>query len=199
MVPWPSYEGEGAGELPGYLDERGELPAADLRGFREVLTGAHLVAGAVASGFVALSRAGTVPAGGSGTLALRSASGQPPDLSAGFLRMVKLRGAGLGAMLDEWWTGATDGRVLVHPCLELREPLGGPRGGWSIRGRVKRLASVRWVPVVVDMWPVHDRWTIITMTPQRRVVCSRRYFRAGHSGLDRFTAALAATPAGQVQ
>ena len=66
---------------------------------------------------------------------------------------------------------------------------------WTISGQVRRLTRWHWVPVVVELWPVHDRWTMITMTPRGRVIATRRYFRTGHRVIERFTELLANTSA----
>ena len=53
-------------------------------------------------------------------------------------------------------------------------------------------------PVVLELWPAHDRGTVMIMTPRRRVITSRRYFRIGNTALDRLTAQLAVSSAGEL-
>jgi hypothetical protein len=102
-------------------------------------------------------------------------------------------------MLADWWAaGASDGAVTVARRLRLGPPRGGPGIGWTMNGRVRRLTRWHWVPVVVELWPVHGNWTMMTMTPQARVIASRRYFRTGHFVLDRLTAELAESTASAV-
>jgi hypothetical protein len=121
----------------------------------------------------------------------------PPSaakLSARFLRMVTLPGIRLAPMLDEWWAqGVKNGSVAVGRRLRLESPRGDPTRGWIMAGRIR--TRWHWVPVVVELWPVYDKWTMMTMTPRVRVFASQRYFRTGQSVLDRLTAGLAQTTA----
>jgi hypothetical protein len=64
-----------------------------------------------------------------------------------------------------------------------------------IPGRLRRQANPRWAPVLVELWPHLDNWSMMTMTPQSRMICSRGYFRTGNRALDRLTTALMATAA----
>ena len=61
-------------------------------------------------------------------------------------------------------------------------------------GRVRRFKSLPWVPVVVELWGKYEGFMRITVTPQSRVVVSRRYFRLGNSIVDRLCKDLAKTP-----
>jgi len=121
----------------------------------------------------------------------------PPSaakLSARFLRMVTLPGIRLAPMLEEWWAqGVKNGSVVVGRRLRLDSPRGDPTRGWTIPGRIRTRGH--WVPVVVELWPVYDKWTMMTMTPRVRVFATQRYFRTGQSVLDRLTAGLAQTAA----
>jgi hypothetical protein len=120
--------------------------------------------------------------------------GRPPHVSAAFARMVPLRRAGLADALDSWWTDGPKtkrGLLAVQRRVQLGRPVGRVSTGWSIKGRVWRLVPPHWVPLVVELWPVHEGYTKMTMTPQARVMVSRRYFRLGHSVLDRLSADLA--------
>jgi hypothetical protein len=121
----------------------------------------------------------------------------PPSaakLSARFLRMVTLPGIGLAPMLEEWWAqGVKNGSVVVGRRLRLESPRGDPTRGWIMAGRIR--TRWHWVPVVVELWPVYDKWTMMTMTPRVRVFASQRYFRTGQSVLDRLTTCLAQTTA----
>lgn len=112
--------------------------------------------------------------------------GQAPRSSPTFARMVPLRRAELVTALDAWWGGGSE------PCtirLQRRLELGPPRGdsllGWTFKGRVRRLTTLHWVPVVIELWPVYEDFVKMTMTPQVRVLASKRYFRLGHAVLDR--------------
>lgn len=119
----------------------------------------------------------------------------PPSaarLSGRFLRLVKLPGPQLGPVLDQWWAaGAHHDAVVIGRRLRLESPLGSPARGWIMVGRIRRFTRWHWVPVVVELWPVHDKWTMMTMTPRVRVFASQRYFRTGQAVLDRLTNALA--------
>jgi hypothetical protein len=100
--------------------------------------------------------------------------------------MVPLSRADLAAALNEWFSDGTATRVVtLQHRLELAPPQGDPWRGWRLKGRVRRLTSLHWVPVVVELWPVYDDFVRMTMTPQVRVLTSRRYFRLGHAVLNR--------------
>jgi len=76
----------------------------------------------------------------------------PAEFSARFLRLVRLPGARLSAMVDEWWaTMALGGASTVDRRLRLGAPRGDAFGGWTISGHVRRLTRWHWVPVVVEL------------------------------------------------
>jgi hypothetical protein len=107
--------------------------------------------------------------------------------------MVALHRDLLPAALAAWWAAsAKSGSVRVHHRLQLRPPEGDVAAGWRMQGRVRRLTTLHWTPVVVELWPRHDDFTMMTMTPQRPVMATRRYFRLGHAVLDHLSADLAA-------
>jgi len=189
---WPPTGEFAEDDLPAYLADTETIAG------RPALTLADLWAGArrVAS---TLAEVPAVPVAGPALYRSRPAdraSPQPAELSARFLRLVRLPGARLSGMIDEWWaTMARGGSSTVDRRLRLARPRGDPYGGWTISGQVRRLTRWHWVPVVVELWPVHDRWTMITMTPRGRVIATRRYFRTGHRVIERFTELLANTSA----
>jgi len=117
--------------------------------------------------------------------------------------MVALRRDLLQAALDAWWeAGEKAGSVRVHRRLQLKRPEGDVGAGWRMEGRVRRLTTLHWIPVVVELWPMYDQYTMMTMTPQRPVLVSKRYFRLGHAVLDRLWLELASRtdrPAGSAQ
>jgi len=118
--------------------------------------------------------------------------GTTPRVSATFSRMVTLRRDRLPAALDAWWeAGEKAGSVRVHRRLQLQPPEGDAGAGWRMQGRVRRLTTLHWIPVVVELWPMYDQFTMMTMTPQRPVLTSKRYFRLGHAVLDRLWQELA--------
>jgi hypothetical protein len=120
--------------------------------------------------------------------------GRPPTFSPLFARMVPLRRGRVAAALDAWWPGeAKSGVVTVQHRLQLGPPEGDASTGWKMKGRVRRLTTLHWIPVVVELWANYEDCTRMTMTPQARVLVSRRYFRLGNSALDRLSAELAAT------
>jgi hypothetical protein len=189
-------------DLPAYLSGPGAddaaPPAMDL-----ARAGARRLAAALAearTAFLDTPREPVLDAGAS----LTGAAGDwfPPArrtaqaVTGGFLRMVELPGLRLGAMLDEWWsTSAVDGWSAVDNRLRLRVPHRDHLGGFTVQGRIRRVAHARWTPVVIELWPRHGQWTMVTMTPQAGVLATRRYFRAGHTAIDRLTRTLAATGA----
>jgi hypothetical protein len=164
-------------DLPGYLSEP---PAASpsLGQWREDLSRAIQreatalrATGALAVPFVAVT----------------------PRPSLTFSRLAVLHRDLLPSALDAWWTaGEKAGAVRVHRRLQLTSPQGGPGVGWRMHGRVRRLTSPRSIPVVVELWPKYDDFTVMTMTPQRSVLATRLYFRLGHAVLDRLRAELEA-------
>jgi hypothetical protein len=180
-----------------YLAEPPEPPVHDLPTLRDVWLGAQrLVIGLAepSGGLETTSRRATFgsPAAGS----------EPPSwlksgLSARFFRLVALPGESVAAPLAEWWTaGARDGVITVARRLRLGPPRGDPGTGWTMDGWIRRLTRWHWVPVVVELWPLHGNW-MMTMTPQAHVVASKRYFRTGHLVLDRLTTELAGPAAAQ--
>ena len=103
--------------------------------------------------------------------------------SSTFFMMVALRRDGLPAGLEAWWaTGQQAGSVRVRHRLELQLPEGDAGAGWRMQGRLRCLTPLHWIPVVVELWPRYDEFTMMTMTPQRPVLATRRYFRVGHAG-----------------
>jgi hypothetical protein len=118
--------------------------------------------------------------------------GVTPRLPTTFSRMVALRRDLLPLAIEDWWeSGQKDGSVRVHRRLQLKLPEGDAGTGWRMQGRVRRLTTLHWIPVVVELWPMYDEFTMMTMTPQRPVLATKRYFRLGHAVLDRLWADLA--------
>jgi hypothetical protein len=113
--------------------------------------------------------------------------GRPPHRSAAFERMVRLPRSRLEVALDRWWTdGARGGFLTVQGRLRLGPPEGDRATGWRMTGRVWRLTPLHAVPVLLELWPVHAMYCRITLTPLHGIVLpSKRYFRLGHSVLDR--------------
>jgi hypothetical protein len=104
--------------------------------------------------------------------------------------LVSLPRSSVVVTLAEWWAaGAKGGVVTVARRLRLGPPRGSAGAGWAMDGRVRRLTRWHWVPVVVELWPLHGHW-MMTMTPQAHVIASERYFRNGHLALDRLTTEL---------
>lgn len=119
---------------------------------------------------------------------------QPRHFSPVFDRMVPLRRQQVAAVLDAWWCGPNSGVVRVQRRLQLSPPKGDLLSGWEMRGRVRRCTSLHWVPVVVELWAKYEGYVRITLTPQSRVLASRRYFRLGNSIVDRLCQDLAKAP-----
>jgi hypothetical protein len=165
-------------ELPGYLSPP---PPAAHRSFRQWRDGLVRAWQGEAVG----ARSPDAPAVPFGGVSYRQ--------SSTFSMMVALRRDGLPAALDAWWTaGQRAGSVRVRRRLELKRPEGDAGAGWRIEGRIRCLTTLHWIPVVVELWPKYDEFTVMTMTPRRPVVATRRYFRVGHAVLDRFWVELAA-------
>ncbi len=103
-----------------------------------------------------------------------------------FSRMVPLEGTALGAVVETWWAQANrrGTRTTCGGRFQLRDLHGDAVGGWRMTGRVKRLTSLHWVPVVVEIWPRYAQFAMLTMTPRTPVLTSKRYFRLGHRVLD---------------
>ncbi|HUJ66296.1 MAG TPA: hypothetical protein VLX59_12205 [Acidimicrobiales bacterium] len=89
--------------------------------------------------------------------------------------------------------------MTLQRRLQLGRPEGDAVAGWTMRGRLRRLTILHWVPVVVELWPVYGDFTRMTMTPQVHVFASKRYFRLGHKVIDLLWARLAelSAPAGR--
>ena len=105
--------------------------------------------------------------------------------------MVELQHSRPATALDAWWVGAARaGVVTVQRRLQLGPPEGDPMHGWTMQGRVRRLTTLHWVPVEVELWSTYEGFMMMTMTPHVRVLASKRYFRLGHSVLDRLWADL---------
>jgi hypothetical protein len=173
--PWPYrsvYD-----NLPPYFSEPAPAKHWDVRHLADqVARVRHLAAAAPPRS----SRELSVPYGG-----------RAPALSAVFFRLVPLRRAPLAAALAPWWVGeARSGVVRVRGRLELGPPEGDAHVGWTMEGRVK-LNPLHWVPVVVELWPLYQDFTRVTMTPRVPVFASKHYFRRGHAVLDCLWAELA--------
>jgi hypothetical protein len=111
----------------------------------------------------------------------------PSVHDASFIRVLDLPGCGLDTALHAWWrTTSTAGTVHIDRHLSLCEPHE-EQGSWSIAGRMRRPASWRWLPVAMELWPHHDRWTRLTLVPRSRVRVSWLYFRNGNRSVDRFS------------
>jgi hypothetical protein len=160
--------------LPEYLDAFSEPIQRDALHLRDLLAGAQHLAAAVTA-----TERGPRP---------YEAWPRTPELSSGFSRLVGLTGRHLAAILDAWWAaGADDGMVTVERRLRLGPPETPSGKSWTMTGQIRRLTRCHWVPVVVELWPVYEAWTMMTMTPRVRVFASERYFRSGHRVLDRLT------------
>ena len=84
--------------------------------------------------------------------------------------------------LREWWQQrAQRGRVKLR-SLTLYEPHRSD-GSWTLRADFRR-AGARPVPMELALWRCIGEWARVTLDPQRSVLSTRRYFRAGHRALD---------------
>jgi hypothetical protein len=164
-------------DLPCYLTEPAVAGDSTLRRLRQ--------------GLARLQQPAAVSTRSAGPISV-PLGGQPPRMSPVFARMVPLDRGQLPATLHAWWaTRARSGAVTVLRRLQLGPPTCDEAAGWTMTGRVRRLTALHWVPVVIELWPVHEEFTRLTMTPQTNVLASRRYFRLGHHVLDRLSADLA--------
>jgi hypothetical protein len=182
VVTWESPGPLAEDILPEYLDGVPEPAGRDPLRLRDLLAGAQHLAAAVAAPERQRVQIDSWP--------------RTPELSSGFTRLVGLAGGRLGAILDAWWAaGAENGLLTVERRLRLGPPQTTSGISWTMTGRIRRLTRWHWVPVVVELWPVYEAWTMMTMTPRVRVFASERYFRSGHRVLDRLTVDLAAASA----
>jgi len=196
VSPWQQQDSSLECDLPEYLADSPLSPGAGGAGLHDAWDAARQLA---------LSLLDTPGGGVVAPAQFRPASGARPssrtasaELSGGFFRSSTLPGAALGAIVTEWSEARADqGELRVDARLRLELPRVDALGGWTARGRVRRFTRWHWVPVIVELWPSLDHWTIVMMTPRRRVVTSRRYFRIGNTALDRLTTQLAATSAGR--
>jgi hypothetical protein len=122
--------------------------------------------------------------------------GQACGVSPVFALNVPVGRSRLAEAVYAWWAAGVEGGVVkVQRRLQLGPPEGDGTIGWAMRGQVRRLTHRRWVPVAVELSPIREHFTRMTMTPQVHVSVSRRYFRIGHSVLARLSAELAETSA----
>jgi hypothetical protein len=164
-------------DIPEYLYEAVGVGPSSLAHRHELWHGAQRIAAALA---------GTEDDVGEATSAPSAAR-----LSGRFLRLVTVPGVRLDTVLEAWWAeGVKDDSVLIGRRLRLESPRGDAARGWVMVGRIRRFTRWHSVPVVVELWPVYEKWTMMTMTPRVRVFASQRYFRTGQAALDRLTAAL---------
>jgi hypothetical protein len=184
VKPWPDSSWYND-DLPAYLSEPEVARDSGLQRFRSSLVRTQRWATTVGSGHAAAG-SGHSAAGGGMPL-----GGQSPRQSPVFFRMVPLNRSRLPSTLDVWWsTRSRSGAVNVQRRLRLGPPECNGAAGWLMRGRVRRLTTFHWVPVVVELWPVHADFARMTMTPEGNVMASRRYFRLGHYVLDHLSADL---------
>jgi hypothetical protein len=102
-----------------------------------------------------------------------------------FWRMVDVPGDQLGRVLRAWWLRSNhdDGR------LGLGEPHGA-NGTWRIRGSLRMTSISKRFAVDVRLSSYARYWSLLEMTPRRRIRPTRLYFRVGHDSLDLFVATL---------
>ncbi len=175
MVLRPWSDQTSYGDLPLYLTEPVPDKHWELRRLVDDLSRVHHGA----------PRPSPAPAG-------PSFRGRTPGLSPVFASQVPLSRGRLAAALDAWWVGADrTAAVTLQHRLQLGRPEGDIVAGWTIKGRLRRLTILHWVPVVVELWPVYGDFTRMTMAPQVHVFASKRYFRLGHKVLDLLWARLA--------
>ena len=175
-------------DLPVYLVEPRPVERFDRRPLAGACSRAYRSATARSQrpGHRAASAAGRSP----GTVGPRHG-----DHSPVFDLMVPLGRRRVEAVLDAWWPGGAETAIVtVQRRLQLWPPTGDVCRGWQMQGRVRRLTSLHWVPVVVELWGKYDGFMRITVTPQSRVLTSRRYFRLGHSIIGRLWEELASSP-----
>ena len=181
VKPWPDsswYDDD----LPAYLTDPEAARDSGLQRFRSSLVKTHQKTQqwATTSGSSHSAAGAGMPLGG-----------QPPRQSPVFFRMIPLNRSRLPGTLDVWWsTRARSGAVTVQRRLRLGPPESNGAAGWTMRGRVRRLTAFHWVPVLLELWPVHEDFARMTMTPEGNVMASRRYFRLGHYVLDHLSADL---------
>jgi hypothetical protein len=119
--------------------------------------------------------------------------GQTRELPPVFASQTRLSRGRLAAALNALRV-ATDkpGSMTLDRRLQLGRPEGNVEAGWTMKCRMRRLTSLHWVPVVVEIWPVYGDYARMTLSPESRVLASKRYFRLGHKVLELLWAHLAA-------
>lgn len=188
MVEQPGPDLTPIEDLPLYILERPSIEPLDLR----------RVVSDLSKAYRSVSQQSQVPGAPSvpfGSRVPGTVGGRRGGYSPVFDRMVPLRRQRVAAILDAWWSGETKSGVLrLHRRLQLWPPQGDVLSGWEMSGRVRRFTSLHWVPVIVELWGKYEGFMRITVTPQSRVIVSRRYFRLGNSIVDRLCKDLAKTP-----
>ncbi len=121
---------------------------------------------------------------------------RPPSRTApcdaAFSRMIALPAERL-ASLPAWWRRhARHEWVEIAQRLSLRPPRCEATGVWRMRGWLRSPWRVRPIPVELELWPRFERWTKVSVQPQRDVHAGHRYFTAGHRALDALCSQLAA-------
>jgi hypothetical protein len=121
--------------------------------------------------------------------AIAVVAGDEPSLSPCFSRLIDVPGGDLPVVLHQWWAwGEEDGRVAVGEHLLLVAPRL-EHGAWATRGWL-RGARRRTIPVEIDLWSHNRFFTRLSMSPQARVVTSRRYFAVGNAAVALFAGQL---------
>lgn len=184
-------------ELPFYVAAPGPPPDVERLPLRQSAAAAATRARHVAT--TAVSRGPSGAAGPTGppppSVALGGATGSRTLPLPGFRGLTPLPGDHLEEMLREWWPGRAASGVGVGRRLRVVGPPRAHGGTWRLHARLRRLTRAHRVTVVIELWPYLRHWTMVTMTPESRVLCTRRYYRIGHAALRDLTAALSATDA----
>lgn len=105
--------------------------------------------------------------------------------STSFWRVIDVPGDRLEQVLRAWWASA--GHDDGHLCLG--EPVG-CSGVWQLGGRLRTTPISAWLDIDVRLASHARFWSLLELTPRRRIRPTRRYFRVGHDSLDGFTTAL---------
>jgi hypothetical protein len=121
-----------------------------------------------------------------------------PFKAPSFARVIDVPGSTLGETLQAWWRDtAIGGKVGVGHSLVLFEPR--RRGQhWEFDGRFRVVMPGRWLTIELQVWPMHDLWTRLTLHSRSRVRPSWLYFRVGNRAIDAFAAGVTPFVRGQV-
>jgi hypothetical protein len=105
--------------------------------------------------------------------------------STSFWRIVDVPGDQLGRVLGAWWLRSNhdDGRLRLGEAHRVN-------GTWHLAGTLRLTSISKRFAVDVRLSAYARFWSLLELSPRRRVRPTRLYFRVGHDSLDLFVATL---------